>query len=131
MTELKARESKHNETKIRKEIEQLFFKRIKTSIENMDNLEEERITKEKPFAKSTWYSINYFPKPIENGGLGSRQSKHNKKYDKATCVNNVHGGRKKTRKPKGKKLSEGSTIKDIRNIFRLKKENKVECSDTE
>ena len=43
----------------------------------------------------------------------------------------MHGGRKKTRKPKGKKLSEGSTIKDIRNIFRLKKENKVECSDTE
>ena len=38
---------------------------------------------------------------------------------------------RKQENQKEKKLSEGSTIKDIRNIFRLKKENKVECSDTE
>ena len=39
--------------------------------------------------------------------------------------------KRKQENQKKKKQSEGSIIKDIRNIFRLKKENKAEYQDTE
>ena len=42
----------------------------------------------------------------------------------------MYGSQKKAREPKGKKQSGGSIVKDIRNIFRSKKENKAEYSDT-
>ena len=50
-----------------------------------------------------------------------------KDYNKPTRVNNVFGGGKKPRKLKIKKESESGNniIKDVRNLFRLKKEKEV------
>ena len=48
--------------------------------------------------------------------------KTTKDYSKPTCAKNVHRGEKKPRKTKIKKRSEDNIIKDVRNLFRLKKE---------
>ena len=42
-------------------------------------------------------------------------------YSEPTRVNNVHRGGKKPRKPKKKKLLEDNIIKNVRNLFKLKK----------
>ena len=46
-------------------------------------------------------------------------------FSKPTSVNNVYGGVKKQRKPKIKKQLEENIIKDVRNLFSLKKENEA------
>ena len=51
-------------------------------------------------------------------------------YYKQTPVNNVYRGGKEPRKPKThkeklKQQSEDNIIKDVRNLFKLKKENKA------
>ena len=63
--ELKDKELRKWETKIRKEIKELFFKSTE--------FEEEKIEKKIPSAKSTfsvWYDwiINYILEPMKNGG---------------------------------------------------------------
>ena len=49
-------------------------------------------------------------------------------FFKRCCINNVHGGKKKTMKPKTKEQSEDKITKDLRIIFRLKpmKQSKTE-----
>ena len=61
--ELKDRELRDREIKLRKEIEELFFKSINVSIDDMNKFEENEETKKRPFAKSTWYVwlISYSP----------------------------------------------------------------------
>ena len=49
-----------------------------------------------------------------------------KNYIKPICVNNKYGGGKKPRKLKiKKKQSEGNIIKNVGNIFKLKKEDEA------
>ena len=53
--ELKDKELRDREVKFRKKIEDLFFKPINTSMNDLNKFEEKEMTKKKPLAKSTWY----------------------------------------------------------------------------
>ena len=49
------------------------FKPINISLDDMEKFEEKERTKERTFAKKTWYNrynwlINYIPDPIKNSG---------------------------------------------------------------
>ena len=56
------------------------------------------------------------------------KTKTTKIYSKVTCVNSVYSGGQKPRKLKikKKKQSKDNKIKNVRNLYRLKKENEVE-----
>ena len=62
---LKDRELNNREIKIKREIEELFFKPIIVSIDDMDQFEEKETKKIRPI-KNTWYDwlIDYIPEPI-------------------------------------------------------------------
>ena len=64
--ELKDKELKDREVKIKKEIEELVFKPIIVSIDDMDKFEQKEMKKIKPI-KNTWYDwlINYIPEAIK------------------------------------------------------------------
>ena len=64
-TDLKDRKLKDREVKIKKEIEELFFKPIIVFKDDKDKFEEKEIKKIRP-VKNTWYDwlINYIPEPI-------------------------------------------------------------------
>ena len=108
------------------------FKPINISTNNMDKFEKiKELTKNRTLAKNTWFNwyyqlINYIPESIKKLWLvlnikimilfktqGCSQPKR---------VKNVYGGGKK---PSKLKKSEGNIIKNIRNLFKLKKENKA------
>ena len=63
---LKDRELKDIEVKIKREIEELFFKPIIVSIDDMDKFEQKEIKKIRP-VKNTWYDwlINYIAGSIK------------------------------------------------------------------
>ena len=65
--ELKDSELKEREVKIKRKIEELFFKLIIVSIDNMDKFEKKEMKKIRPFMidwlKCDWL-ISYIPKPI-------------------------------------------------------------------
>ena len=63
---LKDRELKDIEVKIKGEIEELFFKPIIVSIDDMDKFEQKEMKKKRP-VKNTWYDwlINYIPGSIK------------------------------------------------------------------
>ena len=98
--ELKDRELKDREVKIKREIEEFFFRPIIVSIDNMDKFEE-KVTKKIRSIKNTWYDwlINYIPEHITKviGGF----------KDKIVSISNtdkpkqiVHGRGKNLSKPK-------------------------------
>ena len=64
--ELRDQELKDREVKIKREIEELFFKPIIVSIYNMDRFEKKKEMKKIRSIKNTWYDwlINYIPEPI-------------------------------------------------------------------
>ena len=59
------------EVKIKREIEELFFKPIIVSIDDMDRLEKKEMKKIRPF-KNTCYDwlINYIPQPVRKSARG-------------------------------------------------------------
>ena len=63
--ESKDRELKDREVKIKREIDELYFKPIIVSIDDMDRFEEKEMKKIRPI-KNTWYDwlLNYIPEPI-------------------------------------------------------------------
>ena len=65
--ELKDRDLKDRELKIKREIEELFFKPIIVSIDDMDKFEQKEMKKIRPI-KNTWYDwlIDYILEPITN-----------------------------------------------------------------
>ena len=67
LIESKDRELNDREVKIKKEIENLFFKPIIVFIDDMDKFEEKEMKKIRP-VKNTWYDwlINYISDPITN-----------------------------------------------------------------
>ena len=103
--ELIDRELKGRETNIKKKkIEKLFSKRINASIEDMDNLKGNEITKNRPFVKNTWYNclINFILEPIKEtlGGVKDEimslfKINRTKDYERLTPENNICEGRKK------------------------------------
>ena len=64
--ESKDRELKDTETKIRKEIEELFLKPINTSTNYMDKFVGKEMIKKRSLAKNTWYDwlLSYIPRLI-------------------------------------------------------------------
>ena len=69
--ELKDRELKDGEVKTKREIEELSFKAIILSIDDMDTLEEKEMKKIRPI-KNTWYEwlVNYIPESITKSADG-------------------------------------------------------------
>ena len=63
--ELKDSELKDREVKIKREIEELFFKSIIVSVDDMDKFEQKEMKKIEPI-KNTWYDwlINCIPEPV-------------------------------------------------------------------
>ena len=63
--ELKDRELKDRELKIKREIEELFFKPIIVSMDDMDKFEQKEVKKIR-LINNTWYDwlINYIPEHI-------------------------------------------------------------------
>ena len=63
--EIKERQLKYGEIKIRKEIKELFNKPINVSIDDMDNFEEKEMMKKGTLEKNTCYNwlFNYNPEP--------------------------------------------------------------------
>ena len=62
---LKYSELKDKELKVKREIEELFFKTIIVSIDDMDKFEQKKFKKFKKAIKNTWYDwlIHYIPEP--------------------------------------------------------------------
>ena len=73
--ELKERELKDRGVKTKREIEELFFKSIIVSVNDMDNYEQKEMKKIRSI-KNTWYDwlINYIPEPIRKS-LGGFKDK--------------------------------------------------------
>ena len=84
--------------------------------------------KKRTLIKNTWYDwlVGYIPEPIKNSRwsedkIMSLLKKVTQLKIIATCIKNVHGGRKRPRKLKTQRQSEGNIIENIRNLFRPKK----------
>ena len=69
--ELKDRELKDREVKIKREIEELFFKPLIMSLDDMDKFEQKEMKKIR-LIKNTWYDwlINYIPEPLKKAVRG-------------------------------------------------------------
>ena len=69
--ELKDRELKDIEVKIKREIDELFIKPIVVSVDDMGKFEQKEMKKKIPI-KNTWYDwlINYISKPIRKSAGG-------------------------------------------------------------
>ena len=112
---MKDKESNNRELKIKREMEQLFFKPIIVSIDDVDKYEQEEMKKIRPI-NNTWHDwlINYTPEPITKivGGFEERiVSLFNTDTPKQTVY--------------AKKLSKPETQSKIRNPFILKKKLKI------
>ena len=80
---------KDREVKIKREIEELFFKQIMVSIDDIDKLEQKEMKKIRPI-KNTWYDwlINYIPKPIRKsvGGFKDKIVSYFKMHLNKLCM---------------------------------------------
>ena len=110
---MKGRELKDREVKIRRKIEELFFKPIIVSTDDMDKFEQKEMKKIRPI-KNNWYDwlINYIPEPIRKN-VGGFKDKIVSLFKTNTPKQTVYG--------RGKKLSKPKTQNKIRNFFILKK----------
>ena len=113
---MKDRELKDREIKIKSEIEELFFKLIIVSIDDMDKFEQKEVKKIKPI-KNTWYdwSINYIPEHIRKSVGGFK--------DKVISLFKTNTP-KQTVYRRGKKLGKPEIQSKIRYPFILKKKKK-------
>ena len=113
--ELKDRDLNDREVKIKREIEELFFKPIIVSIDDMDKFEQKEMKKIRP-VKNTWYDflINYIPEPTRKS-VGGFKDKIVSLFKTNTPKQTVYGRGKKLSKPKAQ---------NIINHFILKKKKK-------
>ena len=118
--ELKDRKLKERKVKIKREMEELFFKLIFVSIDDMDMLEQKEIKNIRPI-KDTWsdWLINYILEPITKG-LGLFKDKILRFFKTKTLKQAVYGRGKKL-----SKLKRQSKVNNIRNPFILRKKRKL------
>ena len=65
LLELRHRELKDKEVKLKRKLEEVFFKPFLVSIDNMDKLKEKKIKKIRPIQNTSYDSlINYISEPI-------------------------------------------------------------------
>ena len=97
---IKDAELKARETKIKKEIEELFIKPIISSINDMDKFEKEEL-KNIRSVKNTWddWLINHIPKPIRKN-VCVFKDKTVSIFKTNTPKQTVYGGRKKLSSPR-------------------------------
>ena len=109
--ELKVRELKDREAKIEMEIEELLFKSIIVSIDDMGKLEQKQMKNVRPI-KNTWYDwlINYIRDPIRKS-VGGFKDKFVSLFKTNTPKQAVYGRGKK------QKQSEEKIINSIRNLL--------------
>ena len=109
--ELKVRELKDREAKIKMEIEELLFKSIIVSIDDMGKLEQKQMKNVRPI-KNTWYDclINYIRDPIRKS-VGGFKDKILSLFKTNTPKQAVYGRGKK------QKQSEEKIINSIRNLL--------------
>ena len=102
--ELNDRELKDREVKIKREIEELFFKPIIVSKDDMDEFEQKEMKKIWSI-KNTWYDqlINYIPEPIRKN-VGGFTDKTVSLFQTNTPKQTVYGRGKKLGNQKYKKL---------------------------
>ena len=114
--ELKDRQLKDREVKIKREIEELFFKPIIVSIDDMDKFEQKEMKKIKTI-KNTWYYwfINYIPESMRES-IGYFKNKVISLFKTNTSKQAVYG--------RGNELSKAKAQNKIRNPFYIKKEKK-------
>ena len=112
---MKDRELKDRVVKIKRDIEELIFKPIMVSIDDIDKFEQKEMKKIWPI-KNTWYHwlICYIPKPIRKSVGGFK--------DKIVSLFKTNTP-KQTMYERGKKPSKPKT-QNIRNTFILKKKKK-------
>ena len=95
--ELKDRELNYTEVKSKREIEELFYKPIIVSIDDMDKFEEKEVKKIRPI-KNTWHDwlINYIPEPTTKlvGGFKD-QIVFSKVFGKKTHLNKLCMGKER------------------------------------
>ena len=105
---MKDKESNNRELKIKREMEQLFFKPIIVSIDDVDKYEQKEMKKIRPI-NNTWHDwlINYTPEPFKDRIVSL--------FDTDTPKQTVYA----------KKLSNPETQNKIRNPFILKKKLKI------
>ena len=101
-------ELKDREVKTKREIEELFFKPIMVSIDDIDQFEQKERMKIRPII-NTWYDwlVNYIPKPIRKSVDGFK--------DKIVSLFKINTP-KQTAYGREKKLSKPKT-QNIRNFF--------------
>ena len=109
--ELKVRELKDREAKIKMEIEELLFKSIIVSIDDMGKLEQKQMKNVRPI-KNTWYDwlINYIRDPIRKS-VGGFKNKIVSLFKTNTPKQALYGRGKKLRQ------SEEKIINSIRNLL--------------
>ena len=93
---------KNRNVKFKREIEELFFKPIAVSIDNMDKFEENEMQKIRPI-KNTWFNwlINYIPESITKIASGFKDRLVNL-FHTNTPKQTVYRGRRKTKQTKTK-----------------------------
>ena len=113
---MKDRGLKDRKVKIKREIEELFFKPIIVSLDDMDKFEQKEMKKIRPI-RNTWHDwlINYIPEPIRKR-VGGFKDKIISLFKTNTPKQIVH--------EIGKKFSKPKTQNKIRNPFILKKKKK-------
>ena len=127
---------KDGEVKIKREIEELFFKPIMVSIDDMDKFEQKEMKKIRPIKNACYnWLINYIPKPIRKS-VGGFKDKIVSLFKKNTPKHTVYGRRKKLRKPRKQNIkkpfiSEGNKgeindkiFRDIWTLFETEEEKK-------
>ena len=117
--ELKIRELKDREVKIKREIEELFSKPIVVSIEDIDKFEQEEMKKLMPIKNTSYdWLVNYIPEAIIKI-LGSSKDKIASFFNTNTPKQIVYWRGKKLCKPKIQNV-----INNIRNPFMPRKKKK-------
>ena len=108
--ELKDSELTDRDVKIKREIEELLFKPIIVSIDDMYKFEQKEMKKIKPI-KNTWHDwlINYIPKPMRKS-LGGLKDKVISLFKTNTPKQTVYGRGKKLSKPKTPKQYEEKKV---------------------
>ena len=113
--ELKDRELKDKEVKIKREIEELFFKIIVVSIDDMNKFEQKEMKKIRPIKNTCCgWLINYIPESVRKS-VGGFKGKIESLFKTNTPKQTMYGRGKKLTKPK---------TKEIRNPFILKEKKK-------
>ena len=122
--ELKDKELKGREVKIKREMEELFLKPINMLTDGVDKFEQEEMKKKRSF-KNTWYDwlINYVPNQIRKT-VGVLKTKVVSVFKTNTLEEfgkqNVYGSGNSPSKLKIQRKSEHNRV-SITNLFKLKK----------